>query len=66
MIGLWFSQEEDGPASNNDKNFVAGFQTRRLASLTRDHDLALCRKGCFRQRFTLKHKVEEKKKRILP
>jgi hypothetical protein len=36
MIGLWLSQNEEFPASNNDKNFVAGFQAQRLASVTRD------------------------------
>jgi hypothetical protein len=66
MIALGFFQDEESPAFNNDKNFVAGFQTQRLASLTRDHDLALCRKGCFRHRFTLKHKVEQKPKSTLP
>jgi hypothetical protein len=43
LIGPWFFQSNDSPASNDDeKNFVAGFQAQRFSSLTRDYNLVLC------------------------
>jgi hypothetical protein len=54
MIGLRFLQDQDFSApSNNHKNLVAGFETERLAGLSRDHNLILCRKSSFSHRFTL-------------
>src|ERR1035441_6934317 len=48
MIGLWLLQDKDFPTANHHKNLVAGLQAQRFASLTRDYDLILCRKGGFR------------------